>query len=85
MNPNLNFAQMQRGPDGQTGSRTGVLYAFILFEISRFNFLQRSQGHGQDRFCFTYLAQGEEYCLDVGFGRSDGFLVQAVHHMAGKL
>lgn len=26
MNPNLDFAQMQRGPDGQVGSRTGVLY-----------------------------------------------------------
>ncbi|KAF9045369.1 chondroitin AC/alginate lyase [Panaeolus papilionaceus] len=25
MNPNLDFAQMQRGPDGQVGSRTGVL------------------------------------------------------------
>uniref|UniRef100_A0A8H7XTG2 Alginate lyase domain-containing protein n=1 Tax=Psilocybe cubensis TaxID=181762 RepID=A0A8H7XTG2_PSICU len=25
MNPNLNFAQMQRGPTGQVGSRTGVL------------------------------------------------------------
>ncbi|PPQ65138.1 hypothetical protein CVT24_003228 [Panaeolus cyanescens] len=25
MNPNLNFAQMKRGPDGQVGSRTGVL------------------------------------------------------------
>ncbi|PFH51147.1 hypothetical protein AMATHDRAFT_143319 [Amanita thiersii Skay4041] len=25
MNPNLNYAQMQRGPDGQTGSHTGVL------------------------------------------------------------
>ena len=26
MNPNLNFAQMKRGPDGQNGTRTGVLY-----------------------------------------------------------
>jgi hypothetical protein len=25
MNPHLNFAQMKRGPDGQVGSRTGVL------------------------------------------------------------
>ncbi|KAJ2919685.1 hypothetical protein MD484_g629, partial [Candolleomyces efflorescens] len=25
MNPNLNYAQMQRGPDGQVGSPTGVL------------------------------------------------------------
>lgn len=25
MNPNLNFAQMQRGPTGQTGSHTGIL------------------------------------------------------------
>jgi len=26
MNPNLDYAQMQRGPNGQTGSNTGVLY-----------------------------------------------------------
>lgn len=26
MNPNLNYAQMQRGPDGQFGQHTGVLY-----------------------------------------------------------
>jgi hypothetical protein len=26
MNPNLNFAQMQRGPTGQTGSHTGILF-----------------------------------------------------------
>lgn len=25
MNPNLEYAQMQRGPDGQQGTRTGVL------------------------------------------------------------
>lgn len=25
MNPNLNYAQMQRGPDGQVGSHTGIL------------------------------------------------------------
>ncbi|KAI0342368.1 chondroitin AC/alginate lyase [Trametopsis cervina] len=25
MNPNLNYAQMQRGPDGQTGTHTGIL------------------------------------------------------------
>lgn len=25
MNPNLNYGQMQRGPDGQTGSHTGIL------------------------------------------------------------
>ena len=29
MNPNLNYAQMQRGPNGQTGSNTGVLYVFL--------------------------------------------------------
>lgn len=26
MNPNLNYAQLHGGPDGQTGSHTGVLY-----------------------------------------------------------
>jgi len=25
MNPNLNYAQMKRGPDGQVGQHTGVL------------------------------------------------------------
>ena len=25
MNPNLNYAQMQRGPDGQNGTHTGIL------------------------------------------------------------
>ena len=25
MNPNLNYAQMKRGPDGQNGTHTGVL------------------------------------------------------------
>lgn len=25
MNPNLNYAQMQRGPTGQVGTHTGVL------------------------------------------------------------
>jgi hypothetical protein len=25
MNPNLNYAQMDRGPDGQNGTHTGVL------------------------------------------------------------
>lgn len=26
MNPNLNYAQMQGGPNGQVGSHTGILY-----------------------------------------------------------
>ena len=26
MNPNLDYAQMQRGPKGQNGSHTGILY-----------------------------------------------------------
>jgi len=30
MNPNLNYAQMARGPDGQNGTHTGVLSVAIL-------------------------------------------------------
>jgi hypothetical protein len=34
MNPNLDYAQMQRGPTGQNGTHTGVLYAdFTLFFV----------------------------------------------------
>ena len=29
MNPNLNYAQMQRGPTGQNGTHTGILYVFL--------------------------------------------------------
>ena len=28
MNPNLDYGQMQRGPDGQNGTHTGVLWVF---------------------------------------------------------
>jgi hypothetical protein len=30
MNPNLNYAQMPRGPNGQNGTHTGVLLVVIL-------------------------------------------------------
>ena len=29
MNPNLNYAQMQRGPDGQVGTHTGILFVSV--------------------------------------------------------
>jgi hypothetical protein len=32
MNPNLNYAQMARGPNGQVGQHTGVLYV-ILYTV----------------------------------------------------
>jgi len=35
MTPNLVYAQMQRGPDGQMGSHTGILFVFRLFNDFR--------------------------------------------------
>jgi hypothetical protein len=35
MTPNLVYAQMQRGPDGQMGSHTGILFVFEPFDDFR--------------------------------------------------
>lgn len=32
MTPNLVYGQMQRGPDGQMGSHTGILFVFLAFQ-----------------------------------------------------
>ncbi len=39
MNPNLNYAQMQRGPDGQIGTHTGVLW--VLYACVKQNLFER--------------------------------------------
>lgn len=36
MNPNLNYAQMHRGPKGQIGTHTGILYVNVIFVLSSF-------------------------------------------------
>ena len=36
MNPNLDYAQMQRGPNGQKGSHTGVLYVVVMLVCIQF-------------------------------------------------
>ena len=43
MNPNLEFSQMQRGPTGQTGTHTGILYVtcvYIALRLAHARYLQ---------------------------------------------
>lgn len=53
MNPNLNYAQMQRGPDGQVGTHTGILYVAVPFIIQEgrsdlARLFQRPEVHGEN-------------------------------------
>lgn len=48
MNPNLNYAQMQRGPNGQLGTHTGVLYVPFCGSLDLIAFSLRPN------VCFSY-------------------------------
>lgn len=54
MNPNLNYAQMFRGPKGQIGRHTGVLLVLIPCQTCHWRLMSASR----DFKCFTKIISG---------------------------
>lgn len=65
MQPNLEYAQMNRGPEGQVGAHTGLLYVICrVFSQSANLFTQGWEMHGQGRYRYTDPARKKEHRLD---------------------
>jgi hypothetical protein len=69
MLPNLDYAQMLRGPNGQTGAHTGLLYAFKyranFGELIVIN--QRYEMHGQGGDRYHDPPRGQKHLVDVRY------------------
>lgn len=62
MTPNLQYAQMSRGPTGQIGAHTGVLYVHInALSVDSLlkprGFMQRLEANDQDHVCDSHTSR----------------------------